>query len=194
MINISKITKKTNTAQIAGLLPNDSNIEFFGHKSTKSVFWLSKGKVQPWSKLPNFMFQLCLNQLNNDKTALNYLQNLEIDLNRQVELYIYHLYGDLDAMPDIFKGQLTISENFRDENNTPALLWETKRITLNGKKLTPRDLKIIDFILNDVPDKAIASEMKITQPTLDFHKRNLYKRAHVVGKTSLIIDLLNQHV
>jgi len=194
MINNCKTTEKTNTAQIAGLLPGDSNIEFIGLKETKQVIWLQHGRTLEWNYLPKWVYAICKKQYLQDKKAVKFLQKAKTSVNRQVELYIYHLYGGMDAAPDILKGHLTISENFRDEKNTPALLWDSKRITLNGEVLTLRDLIIIDLILEDEPDKAIASEMKITQPTLDFHKRNLYKRTHVNGKTSLIIALLKQHV
>lgn len=194
MINNSKTTEKTNTAQIAGLLPGDSNIEFIGLKETKQVIWLQHGRTLEWCYLPKWVYAICKKQYLQDKKAVAYLQQIETSVNRQVELYIYHLYGGMDSNPDILKGHLTISENFRDEKNTPALLWDSKHITLNGEKLEPRDIIIIDLILADVPDKAIAPEFNIKQSTLDFHKRNLYNRTHVSGKTALIIAALKQHI
>lgn len=194
MINNGKFTEKNLTAQLAGLMTTDADIEFIGNKETKTVLWLTKGKVQAWDKLPNLVFELCLNQLNNDKTALEYLQNSESDVNRRVELYVYHLYGDLDTIADVKNGKLAPSENFRDTKNTPALDWDSKRIMIEDEELSKRDLEIIDMILENLPDKAIAYKMGIAHSTFDFHKRNLFKRAKVVNKPGFLIKILTHHI
>lgn len=194
MINMNKSTEKTNTAQIAGLLPGDSNIEFIGLKETKQVIWLQHGRTLEWAHLPKWIYNVCKKQYLQDKNAVEFLQKAETSVNRQVELYIYHLYGGMDAMPDVLNGKLTICENFRDEKNTPSLNWSSKRITLNGTVLTLRDLKIIDLVIQDEPDKAMAAEFNIAQSTFDFHKRNLFKRANVKTKAALIVAVFTHQI
>lgn len=194
MINNSKTTQKTITGQVAGLLPGDSNIEFIGLKETKEVIWLQNGRTLEWCHLPKWIYSLCKKQYLHDKKAVEFLQAAETSVNRQVELYIYHLYGGMDANPDILNGKLTLCENFRDEKNTPALKWNSKCITLNGTVLNLRDLKIIDLILTDAPDKAMAAEFNIAQSTFDFHKRNLFKRANVATKVALVVAVFTHKI
>jgi DNA-binding CsgD family transcriptional regulator len=194
MINNHKITTKQPTAQVAGLMPGDSNIEFIGVKKTQQVLWLQNGHTLDFKYLPKWAYRICQEKYLNDKPAIDQLSKLTISEERQVELYIYHMYGDLDTTADILNGKLTPSENFRHSKNDASLNWDHKWITIDNKVLTPRDLKIIDLIIEDAPDKAIAAELGITQSTLDFHKRKLYERAGVCSKMALIIKAFNQHI
>ena len=194
MINNSEITTKTTTSQVAGLMPGDSNIEFVGVHNTQKVLWLRNGHTLEFKYLPKWAYRICQQQYLNDNAAIEQLSRLHVNEERQVELYIYHMYGDLDTTADILNGALTPSENFRHSKNDPSLNWDHKWITLGDAILTPRDLKIIDLIIADMPDKAIALELGISQSTLDFHKRNLYTRANVCSKTALIIKALNQKI
>ena len=194
MINKHKITTLTAKAQVAGLDPSDNNIEFIGVCDTQEVLWMQHGCAHEFKNLPKWAYQICQHQYLNDKIAVRQLTALDISPERQVELYIYHLYGDVDATPDIKDGVLQPSENFRHSKNCASLDWETKDITIDGQPLTKRELKIIDLILEDIPDKAIAFEFGIKQSTLDFHKRNLFKNVGVNSKTALIIKALNQHI
>lgn len=194
MINKYKITQLTAKAQVAGLHPSDDNIEFIGVCDTQEVLWMSHGNANEFKHLPKWAFRICQHQYLNDKIAVQQLTSLDVSPERQVELYIYHLYGDVDATPDIKDRELQPSENFRPSKNCPSLDWESKDITIDGQPLTKRELKIIDLVLEDVPDKAIAAEFGRGNSTIDFHKRNLYKKAGVSSKTGLIIKALNQHV
>ncbi|PCH99425.1 MAG: hypothetical protein COB81_11230 [Flavobacteriaceae bacterium] len=194
MINIDKITKKPLAVQVAGLNPSDDNIEFIGIPATQQVFWMRNGNSLPFECLPLTIFQNCQEQYLNDEIALKELSALPISQDRQVEMYIYHLYGDVDATPDIIDGVLQPSENFRDTPNCSSIQWKSKWITIDGVVMTPRDLTIIDCIKNDLPNKAIAAKLGITPSTLDFHIRNLFKKVNVPTRTALIVKALNQHV
>jgi len=96
------------------------------------------------------------------------------------------MYGEVDATPDITNGKLSASENFRDIRNCPSLLWNSKNINIGSHILTPRQLIIIDCILlQNLPDKAIASVLGISHKTLDFHKSNFFKAIGVTNKMEL---------
>jgi len=166
MINNSKNTQITDTLQIAGLFPGDNTIEFIGVHE----------------------------QFLSDDKAIVELNKLNCSIERMVEIYIYHLYGDVDHKPDFADGKLQLSENYRHSKNPSCLDWETKWIYIDGVSLTNRDLRIIDLIKEDAPDKRIASELGIAQSTFDFHKRNLYTKLNVQSKTELLIKVLTQHV
>jgi DNA-binding CsgD family transcriptional regulator len=194
MINSGKITTRFYPEQIAGLMPNDSNIEFVGKQNTMQVLWLQNGRTLEWKDLPRWAYNICKKHYITDRKAVSYFEGFNVDLDRQVEMYIYHLYGDLDATADILKGKIQTSENFRHTTDCFSIDLDHKRITIDCVPLTKRDLKIIDFTKAGLPDKAIASELGITQSTLDFHKRNLFEKTGVQCKTELIIKALNQHI
>ena len=67
------------------------------------------------------------------------------------------MYGELDCTPDIENGKLATSENFRDQQDCPSLLWNSKTLNINEHILTPRQLIMIDLIGTNEPDKAMAS-------------------------------------
>ena len=192
MINKHEITKLTAKAQIYGLHPSEDGIEFIGILETQEVLWIRNGVANYFKDLPKWAYQICQHKYLSNKKAVQQLTELDFSPERQVELFIYHSYGALDATPDIKDGELQPSENFRHSKNCPSLEW--KDITIDGTPLTRREIRMIDLMLEDKPDKAIAADFGITQSTLNFHKKNLYKKANVPSKTGLIIKAINQNI
>ena len=173
--------------QIAGLMPNDSGIEFGAFPKTKQVYWLQNGCNHYFSDLPIQHYNLLKNAYLKDHKAVRFLSGVTDHLARQVELFTYYMYGALDATPDIDKfGNLAASENFRDTRNCPSLFWNSKNINIGSHILTPRQLVIIDLIGNNLPDKAIASFLGVSHKTLDFHKHKLFKAVGVFTKMELL--------
>ncbi len=186
MNNTYKTKEMPAYRQIAGVMPNDSNIEFAGVRKSKTVIWLQHGSSHYFSDLPTEYYDLLKKSYLKDHKAVKFLSIVTDIQHRQVELYTYYMYGELDGTPDIENGKLASSENFRDIKNCPSLLWNSKNINIGNHILTPRQLIIIDLIGNDLPDKAIAAALGVSQKTLDFHKANLYKAVGVKTKTALL--------
>lgn len=186
MTNSSKFTTLKKEPQIAGLSPNDSNIEFIGNRETKTVFWLQNGNNHYFSDLPEKYYKLLKEAYVKDPKAMCFLKAVTDDEKRQVELFTYYMYGDVDATADIENGVLTPSENFRDSKNCPSLLWDSKKMKINNHVLTRRQLSIIDMVAENLPDKAIASALFIETSTLDFHKGKLFKALNINSKTELL--------
>lgn len=186
MINNVKITNFKAYPQIAGLMPNDSNLEFIGVRKTKQVLWMQNGNNHYFSDLPLYYYTLLKNAYLKDHTAIAFLSEVSDKLRTQVELYTYYMYGSLDATPDIKNGKLAPSENFRDSRNCPSLLWDSKNINIKSHIFTPRQLVIVDFIADNLPDKAIAAALGVTTKTLDFHKSRLFRALGVTTKTELL--------
>lgn len=184
MINTGKTTNFNELPQIAGVFPGDNNIEFVGVRKTKQVFWLQNGSARYFSDLPIHYYNLLKEAYLADEKAVEFLQRVSPRLNVQVELYTYYMYGDLDHTPDISNGKLAPSENFRDTQNCPSLHWKSKNLNIGEVELTPRQIIIIDFIT--LPDKAIAGLLKISLPTLDFHKKKLFDLLGVSCKLDLL--------
>ena len=186
MINTNKITNFSPYPQIAGVMPNDSNIEFIGVRKTKQVLWMQNGNNHYFSDLPLQYYKLLKNAYLKDHKAIEFLSQVTPELRKQVELYTYYMYGDVDSTPDIFNGELAPSENFRDSQDCPSLLWNSKNINIGPHILSPRQLLIVDCILlKNLPDKAIASVMGISHKTLDFHKSKLFTLIGVKNKMAL---------
>lgn len=186
MINTSKAKKNTAYRQIAGMMPNDPGIEFAGVRKSKTVIWLQHGSSHYFCDLPKKFYNLLKTAYQKDHKAVRFLSSVTDIEYRQVELYTYYMYGELDGTPDIENGILASSENFRDIRNCPSLLWNSKNINIGPHILTPRQLIIIDLIGNDLPDKAIAAALGVSHTTLDFHKATLYKAVGVKTKTALL--------
>ena len=186
MINSNKVTNFSPYPQIAGVMPNDSNVEFIGIRKTKQVFWMQNGSNHYFCDLPIEHYTLLKNAYLKDHKAVRFLSGVTDHLNQQVELYTYYMYGEIDSTPDISNGKLAASENFRDIRNCPSLLWNSKNINIGNHILTPRQLVIVDLIGNNLPDKAIAGVLGISHKTLDFHKANLFKALGISTKMELL--------
>ena len=192
--NDYKITNLTAKAQLYGLHPSEDGIEFIGVYETQEVLWIQNGKANYFKDLSKGAYQICQHGYLNSKKALQQLSALNLSIERQVELFIYHMYGAVDATPDIKNGELQPAENFRHSKNCPSLSWDCKDITIDGSPLTTRELKMVDLILEDLPDKAIAADFGITESTLAFHKKKLFLKANVSGRSGLIIKAINQNI
>jgi DNA-binding CsgD family transcriptional regulator len=186
MTNRDQITTFKPDRQIAGLFPSDNSIEFVGNRSNKTTMWLQNGSIHYFADLPADAYELVKNAYLKSHKAKSFLQEVSDHLPRQVELYAYYMWGDLDSTPDIKDGKLSASENFRDVRNCPSLLWNSKNINIGDHILTPRQLVIVDLIGSNLPDKAIADALGITQKTLDFHKAKLFKAVGVTTKMDLL--------
>lgn len=187
------------TAQIvAGLLPNDPNIEFFSIEKDKKVDWLQHGAVHHFEDLSDKNYKVLQKYYLMDHGAQKYFHTEReagnpLTFIRKVELYIYYMCGQLDGTPDLVDGILNFSENFRDIPNCPSLLFDMKFLTIDDVVLTSREIRMIDFMKEDLPDKAIACQLAnrdgskgITQSTYDFHKKNLFHKVGVQTKTALL--------
>lgn len=199
MITNNKSKQINPAAQIvAGLLPSDPHIEFVGLHQTKTIIWLQHGAAHRFEDLSNKNYLIVQKYYLTDKGAIQYFhryreQGLPISFRRKVELYIYYMCGELDSTPDLVDGVLNFSENFRESKNCPSLKFDKKFITIGGVRLTSREIRMIDFMKEDLPDKAIAASLQnrdgstgITESTYNFHRHNLYQKVGVQTKTALL--------
>lgn len=179
---------------IAGILRRDNTIELFGIRKTKEVRFLQNGQTLPFSMLPPHAYVLLSNAYYRDAHAVSFISPLGYPVVRQVELYAYYCYGTLDHIPDIVDGVLAAPENFRDNLDCPSLFFSNKHLQLDGKKLLPREITIIDMIAQDCLDIEIAEALNITVSTLGFHKRDLFKKINCKTKTAVLYKAMQQHL
>lgn len=192
--NLQNTHLLTNQKRVAGTLPHDCDIEFIGIPKTKEVIWFQFGNQHAFSQLPDDIFKKLAEKYHSDPVAVEDITGLTWDYDRQVEIYTYYVYGDADFTPDVINGVLQPSENYRHQLDCISLKWLTKNITINGEVLNNRELLICDMLLENYTDKVMADELNIALPTLDHHKRNLYKKAGVNNKAAFIIKLFNERI
>lgn len=196
MINNGRKTTNFNTSMpiMAGVMPNDSNIEFFANRKDRTTLWMQNGSVRYFTDLPVKYFELLNEEYKENPTAVAFLSKVTKNYSRQIELFAYYFFGDLDDTPDILNGKLQEAENFRESKNCHSLLWERKTIKINNIPLTERELLITDMINDDLPDKAIADAIGICLSWYDEVKRKLFKKARVRTKTAFLKVAIQQKV
>lgn len=190
--------KTTPQALAAGLALNDNNIEFVGSKDTKTVIWLRNGNAHAFKNLPGEIYSKLKAAYLSDPEAVKAFQifypNM-VDETRQVELYTYYVYGDLDSKPDIINGELQPSENFRDTEDCISLAFNSKNIDFMGIPLKIRQIKMIDAWSKGIPDKTIASDiLEIALTTYDFHKSKLFKLLQAESKPEAVSIAYKHHI
>lgn len=193
--NLQKNILLTRThKRVSGTLPNDSGIEFIGIPSTKEVIWFQYGNQHSFKTLPiQYIKQLTAMYVKDTKAVLD-LSELQVPFLRQLELFTYYIYGDADFSPDIVDGKLQAAENYRHTTNCISLQWASKKLTINSIPLNKREIIICDCLLANYTDKLTAHTLGITLSTLDFHKRNLYKKAKVDNKAAFILKIINERI
>ena len=175
---------------IAGLLQEDSGIEFFGIPKTLEVQFIQNGHTHSFNELPVTAISALRNAYNTNHEAREVLGRYKengktVSAARQLELYTYFMYGGLDSTPDIIDGELQEPENYRHKQDCISLQFKT--IKLNGCPLKPREVKMIDLILEDHKNSVIALEMGIALPTFNQHDAELKKKAGVQSKPALLL-------
>lgn len=119
----------------------------------------------------------------------------ELNQNEAIEQFAFCVYGAADHEPDFdAEGNLQEADNFICSHNCKCLKWESKKITVDGKKLTPRQIEIVQLLASDLPDKAIADELGITESTLNTHKSQLFEKFNVASKPGLIKKAIEQKI
>jgi DNA-binding CsgD family transcriptional regulator len=195
---INNLYKSTNYLQldqiVAGVMPNDSNIEFIGVKKTKQVLWLQNGSNHYFCDLPTPYLQLIKDEYLKWPKAVAFLNTITNSFPRQLELFTYYMFGSLDTTPDIANGKLSLSENFRDSKNCPSLLWNCKKISIDGYALSHRELVITDMFFDDVPDKTIARLLHISESYLNDIKNKMYRNTGVQTKVAYMRKAVQQQV
>ena len=187
---------------IAGLVPGSEDIEFYGIPETKEVRFLQNGQDHAFKDLSPRHYQMLLNAYMCDASARRLLERitdssgleLKLSVTRQVMLYTYYCYGDLDNTPDIKDGALQPAENYRHERDCISLQFDSKDITINGIPLKPREIRMIDSFSQEDKDEIVAIELGIVRNTLNQHKKSLFLKAGVFTKIGLMVKAFEERI
>ena len=177
----------------AGLMIGDTSTELFGCRETKRVYALSNGQTISFDELDQVKRALIFEKLLSDDNALEDLKHLSQA--EAIEQYAFCVYGAADHEPDFDeKGNLKQADNFICSNNCKCLKWNSKNITVDGNRLTPREIEIVTLLASDKPDKQIAGELDISESTLNTHKKNLFEKFNVYSKSGLITKAISNKI
>ena len=191
---MDKFTTNSLIHQIpAGLMIGDTSTELFGCRETKLVFALSNGHTVKFEELNPTKRALIFEKLLSDEVAIQDLKDLP--QSEAIERFAFCVYGAADHEPDFdCNGNLKQADNFICSNNCKCLKWESKNITIDGNKLTPREFEIVTLLASDKPDKQIADELGITESTLNTHKKHLFEKFNVYSKSGLITKAISTKI
>ena len=191
---MDKFTTNSLIHQIpAGLMIGDTSTELFGCRETKRVFALSNGQTIKFEELNPTKRALIFEKLLSDEVAIQDLKDLPQA--EAIEHFAFCVYGAADHEPDFdCNGNLKQADNFICSNNCKCLKWESKNISIEGNKLTPREIEIVTLLASDKPDKQIADELGITESTLNTHKKHLFEKFNVYSKSGLITKAISNKI
>jgi len=191
---MDKFTTNSIIHQIpAGLMIGDTSTELFGCRETKRVFALSNGHTIKFEELDPEKRALIFEKLLSDDAALQDLKHLSHA--EAIEKFAFCIFGAVDHQPDFDKnGAIGEADNFICSNNCKCLKWQSKNITIDGNRLTPREIEIVTLLASDKPDKQIADELKICESTLNTHKKHLFEKFNVYSKSGLITKAISNKI
>ncbi|MES2813230.1 MAG: helix-turn-helix transcriptional regulator [Bacteroidota bacterium] len=177
----------------AGLLVGDNRTELFGCRTTKKVFTISNGITKSFNELDPLKKAMIFEQMLDDDAAMEDLKNFPQE--EAIEKFAFCVYGDANHEPDFCEnGELQKADNFMCSDNCQCLKWQSKNITVDDKPITGRQLEIIKLLASDLCDKQIASQLSITESTLDTHKTKIFEKFQVHSKQGLITKAIAQKI
>lgn len=184
-----KCTEKNAMHQVhrlpAGLLPGDVSTELFGDRSTKKVYGLSNGKTFSFADICPAKRALIFEMLLSDDQAMADLGTMHHE--EALERFAFCIFGAADHEPDFDEqGNLGKADNFLCSGNCQCLKWASKSITINGNRLTRRQIEVVTLLATDKPDKQIADELGVAESTLSTHKTTIYELAGVNSRAGLM--------
>lgn len=176
----------------AGLMPSDLNIEIFAETEPAQFgkcFFVQHGLTQPFHELPPEVIPSLYEECFLDKVAVKAMRLMGIKEENLVEQYNYCNRGALDSIPDISTlGKLT--KEFFDCGRRGQCPGESKvcKLTLNGIKITYRELQCLRHTAKGKDYKQIALEMgfRNTLPVNSLMSR-LREKFGAGSKAALII-------
>lgn len=182
----------------AGFHPGDKNIEIWGDRITRKVYFSQRGITLPFSKLPHKYHILLLNQMKADKVAFKEILKEHGSALAGLEDYAFCKYGGLDSSPDLSNDQLAECENFlcksQIEGVCKCLKWKKITIRSNGNTLTISEIKVLELIGKKFTNIEIAETLHITINTVKTHRANLHLKFGVQSTQELIIDAVNDQI
>ena len=169
-----------------GLL--DDRVEIFAHG--RDVYYLTNGYVNVLEKAPEEILTPIREDIESRPLAVKALNELQItNYMGQLLQYARCVCGGFQGKADIIDGKLVRTE-YWDCGIRGNCKYEGKlccSITVNGQRITEREIELGKYICQGLLDKEIADIMNISENTINPMKRSICEK--IAGSTKL--DIMN---
>ncbi len=169
---------------IPGIVPGDENIEIFGDKVTRTVYFIQNGRTRVIDKLPQEIKSKLYAMLVNDEIAMKDLGAYK--LSEALNEYALCMFGKLDHTPDVVNGEIQLAEEFSCEPGCRCQSWKSKVTGIDKYGLTEREKELLQYLIKGKADKAIANKLNISTNTVVTHKTNVFKKLNVHSRGELM--------
>lgn len=153
----------------AGILPNDSSIEFFADPSNfGKVFWISEGQTHKFKELPMHIMDDLRDELLSDTRALKGMRLMgTYTEDEALEQYNYCNRGKLNSTPDIAVSGKKSKEYVEcgRRGTCPGENKVCSALMINESKITHRELECLKLIGIGLTYKSITIEMGFRRET-----------------------------
>jgi len=153
----------------SGLMPADTNIEIFADpKNFGKCYWMSEGKTRLFCELPHNIIDDLLEELMADRKAIAGMMLMGISATgAMLEMYNHCNRGRLDGVPDITTSGKKTKEYFEcgQKGKCRGEGKVCSPLTINGERITFRELECLKLIGTGLTYKQITIEMGFRRET-----------------------------
>ena len=154
----------------------------------------NKFPVPPHSKMYLYIIAaICYNRLSNEERAFGCLEKA-LEIAKQDKLYMFFAEYDnsFDGIiekffksrdPEVYRKILQIKESYMDNYNSAKLYLQG---SLMYDDLTQREKEIAILVAEGLQNSEIAKRLYISNSTVNYHVRNIYKKLGVNSRTLMI--------
>lgn len=170
----------------AGLI--DQNLEVFYSKEKGELFATYQGQTIPFFELPRLVLDDFKNECFNDDKAMQLFDKQGVDDPKdRLFIYVKCKYGALDGEADWTLEGLLQGEywNCKCNGNCALKSYFRQGLEATNGKLSDREVKVIREIATGKADKIIASDLFISENTLNNHKKSIQRKTGCTNKVEI---------
>ena len=173
----------------------DNNVELFSHNGEAMA--THEGRVK-------FLFELPIHILDTIQADLedNPAAELALELAgftsraEKLNKYTTCRFGNFDNAPDFKDGQLSNSEHFNCgfRGSCPMEGVVCGSIKVNGRTISPFEIKMIEFLATEKTLPVIAEDLKISMNTFETRKKVLFQKLKVLSRAKMVSVAYNKGI
>jgi len=160
----------------AGLTNSDTRVEIFVEQSKAMAF--HNGQKIQISQLSGEIYNKLFFEMLYNKDVMNILDPLHHALADKFNHFLVCRYGGMDKNADVDEHNNSHPDYYEcgKHGSCPHEHIICKPLIINGEKITPREIQVIQTIANGLTDLQAADELEISINTYLTHKKNIYKK------------------
>lgn len=170
----------------------DNTIEF---KATQQgLKAIVRGQIYPWPKVPREVKNLVREDLERHPEAKERLKRYPADA--QLRVYAHCKWGGQSSEnPDLtFCGESYAEHWACGCSNCPLKSVLRGKLKVRNGYLSPREIEITSLLAKGFMGKEITDKLRITESTLNTHKRHIFEKVGVTTNVELAVWAINIHL